>query len=200
MQQERSSSAAIALVWYYAPYFATARRSGVQMMSIVLLRPFVIATERSTDRPCTLDMFDTTRSFTHMFNTCVIGRLAFLNTGFIDLLSGTRSLTPSTTWHQRVLICPRTSKSWDCSKRSWGFPNDCDVRRLGNRGCSKKSMKSELVWLMIAFITCNSNLVPLLEGLCSSNQCRFEFLVFWVFAGSEPTTSGLTVLRSDQLS
>jgi len=32
-------------------------------------------------------------------------------------------------------------------------------------------------WLMIAFITCNSNLVPLLEGLCSSNPCRFEFSV-----------------------
>jgi len=59
------------------------------MMSIVLFRPVVIATERSTDRPCTLDMFDTTRSFTHMSNTCVIRRLAFLNLGFIDLLSCT---------------------------------------------------------------------------------------------------------------
>ena len=28
---------------------------------------------------------------------------------------------------------------------------------------------------MIAFMTRNSNLVPLLEGLCSSNPCRFEF-------------------------
>jgi len=27
-------------------------------------------------------------------------------------------------------------------------------------------------WFMIAFITCNSNLVPLLEGLCSLNPCR----------------------------
>jgi len=36
--------------------------------------------------------------------------------------------------------------------------------------------------LMIAFITCNSNLVPLLEGLCSSNPCRFEFSIFWVSA------------------
>jgi len=35
----------------------------------------------------------------------------------------------------------------------------------------------------LAFITCNSKLLPLLEGLCDSNQCRFEFLVFWVFAG-----------------
>ena len=39
-------------------------------------------------------------------------------------------------------------------------------------------------WLMIAFNTRNSNLGPLLEGLCSSNPCRFEFSVFWVFAGS----------------
>ena len=55
-------------------------------------------------------------------------------------------------------------------------------------------------WLMSPVITCTSNLVPLLEGLCSSNPCRFEFSIFWVFAGIEPTTSGLTVPRSDQLS
>ena len=34
---------------------------------------------------------------------------------------------------------------------------------------------------MIAFITCNSNLVPLLEGLCSSNPWRFEFSIFGSF-------------------
>jgi len=55
-------------------------------MSIVLLRYVVIATERSTDRPCALDMSDTTMLFTHMSNTCVIRRLAFLNLGFIDLM------------------------------------------------------------------------------------------------------------------
>ena len=55
-------------------------------------------------------------------------------------------------------------------------------------------------WLRIAFITCNSNLVPLLEGLCSSNPLRFEFSVFWVFARMEPKTSGFKVPRSDQLS
>jgi len=27
---------------------------------------------------------------------------------------------------------------------------------------------------MIAFITCKSTLVPFLEGVCSSNSCRFE--------------------------
>ena len=52
---------------------------------------------------------------------------------------------------------------------------------------------------MIAFITCNSNLVPLLEGPCSSNPCRIEYWMFGVFAGNEPTTLGLTVPRSDQL-
>jgi len=36
---------------------------------------------------------------------------------------------------------------------------------------------------MIAFITGNSNVVPLLEGLCSCNPCRFEFSLFWVLAG-----------------
>ena len=34
---------------------------------------------------------------------------------------------------------------------------------------------------MIAFITCKSSLVPLLEGLCTSNPCRFEFSVFFEF-------------------
>jgi len=87
MQQEWSSSAAIESVWYYAPYCTTVRRPWVQTMSIVLLRPLVILTKRSTDWPCALsDMFNTTRSFTHMSNTCVIRRLLFLNLGFIDLM------------------------------------------------------------------------------------------------------------------
>jgi len=100
----------------------------------------------STDQPCVRDMCNTPRSFTHKSNTCVIGRLAFLILGFIDLLSCTSSLPPSTTWHQRILVCPRTSKSWDCSERSRGFPNDCAVvRRLGNWGCSKKSTENKWV-------------------------------------------------------
>ena len=66
--------------------------------------------------------------------------------------------------------------------------------------CSLPTCSLPGVWLMLAFITRKSNLVPLLEGLCSSNPCRFELSVFWVFAGIEPTTSGLTVPRSDQLS
>jgi len=52
-----------------------------------------------------------------------------------------------------------------------------------------------LWWLLLLFET-----VSLFEGLCISNPCRFEFSVFWVFSGNEPTNWGLTVLRSDQLS
>ena len=45
---------------------------------------------QSTDQPCTLDICNTTRSFTHESNTCVIRRWAFLILGFIDLLSCTQ--------------------------------------------------------------------------------------------------------------
>jgi len=147
MQQERLSSAVIALVWYHAPYCATARGPRVETMSIILLLPVAISTSRSTDWPCALDMFDTTRSFKHISNTCVIRKLAFLNPGFIDLLSCTRSLSPSTASHQKIVVYPRTLKSWDCSERRWGFPNDCAAvrRSVGDWGCSKKSMKNELV-------------------------------------------------------
>jgi len=44
---------------------------------------------RSTDRPCVLDICNTTRSFTHESNTCVIRRRVFLILGCIDLLSCT---------------------------------------------------------------------------------------------------------------
>ena len=32
--------------------------------------------------------------------------------------------------------------------------------------------------LMIAFITCKSSFIFLLEGLCSSGPCTFEFSIF----------------------
>jgi len=38
---------------------------GVEMMSIILLLPVAIFTDRSTDRPCALDMCNTARSFRH---------------------------------------------------------------------------------------------------------------------------------------
>ena len=57
-------------------------------------------------------------------------------------------------------------------------------------------------WSNIAFqvITWNSDLVSLLEGLGCSNPFRFQLSGFGGFAGIDPTTSGLTVLRSDRLS
>jgi len=63
-------------------------------MSVILLQPAAISTERSTDRPCALDMCNTTRSFTHESNTCVIRRLAFLHLGSIDLPSCTAPYHP----------------------------------------------------------------------------------------------------------
>ena len=41
---------------------------------------------------------------------------------------------------------------------------------------SKVSFHS--IWLLIAFITWNSNLVPLPQGLCTLHPCRFGFSVF----------------------
>jgi len=71
------------------------------------------------------DICNTARSFIQKSNhTCVIRRLEFLNFGFIDLLFCTCSMPPSTTLHQRILVCPPTSQSWNCFERSWGFPND----------------------------------------------------------------------------
>ena len=59
------------------------------MMSISLLLPVVTSTDRSTDRPCTLDMRNTARSFTHWSNTCVIKRLVCLNLDFIGQMTCT---------------------------------------------------------------------------------------------------------------
>jgi len=56
-------------------------------MSIILLLPIAMSTDRSTDRPCALDMFNTARSFTHRSNICVIRGLVFLILGFIDQMS-----------------------------------------------------------------------------------------------------------------
>jgi len=89
MQEERSESAAISLLWYYAPYCATVRRPWIQMMSNILLLPIAISTDRSTHWICALDTCNTARSFTHQSNTCLIRRLAFLNLGFIEQMSCT---------------------------------------------------------------------------------------------------------------
>ena len=67
------------------------------MMSVILLLPVAISTDRSIDRPCALDMRNTARSFTHWSNTCVIRRLAFLILGFIEEMSCT--LLPATLYN-----------------------------------------------------------------------------------------------------
>jgi len=52
---------------------------------------------------------------------------------------------------------------------------------------------------MIAFITWNSDLVSLIEDLCSSNPCGFEFWDCGVFAGIEPTTFGTDLIKKQEL-
>jgi len=134
------------VLWYYAPYSATARRPGVEMMSVTLLQPVAISTERSTDGPCALDMCNTARSFSHKSNTWVIRRLPFPDLGFVNLLSCTAPChPPQPRWQNSSLSTnPKTLgflwvRLGDCSERSWAFPKwECWRSALGNLGCSKK--------------------------------------------------------------
>jgi len=78
-----------------------------------------------TDRPCTLDMYNTTRSFAHESNTCVIRRWAFLIFGFIVPLS---CIPPPTTllstifgWGAGSWHSPRTQDVVKCKKTSHRF-------------------------------------------------------------------------------
>ena len=99
---------------------------------------------------------------------------------FIDFLSGWSSVK---VWIWDVIV-------WGV----WRAEGLCDTvcftfvprrKRLISEVMSRwyqAMLMTSFYWLMIAFITCNSNLVPLPEGLCSSNPCRFEFSIFWVFA------------------
>ena len=93
-----------------------------------------------------------------------------------------------------------------CHKVEKGRRSDCRHSASVAASPAKSKIRLEQVgrgvrmvtfWLMIACITWNNNLVTLLEGLCNSNPCRFEFSGFQGFAGIEPTTS---VPHSDQLS
>ena len=47
-------------------------------------------------------------------------------------------------------------------------------------------------WI-VAFITWNSNLLPLLKGLCSSNPCRFELTVFFLMGVCRNWTDDLVI-------
>ena len=79
---------------------------------------------RSTNRPCTLDICNTARSFTHESNACVIRRWASLILGCIDLLSC--NPPPATlldhlwagtgSWYS-----PRTQDVVKCKKTSYRF-------------------------------------------------------------------------------
>jgi len=100
----RSTSAAIAIVWYYAPYCATVRGPRVEIMSCIVPLPVAISAERSTYRLYKFDMCIKTRIFTHESNTCVIRRLMLRNLGFVDQLSCTP--LPAT------LLQPRIAEFW----------------------------------------------------------------------------------------
>jgi len=65
---------------------------------------------RSTDRPCTLDICNTARSFTHESNICVIRRWAFLILDCIDhgLSSACMPAKPRAAhWKGEVLAQPQ---------------------------------------------------------------------------------------------
>jgi len=53
--------------WRLAPHWATTRRPGVEMMSIILLLPVAISTDRSNDRPCALDIYIYIYIHIHMY-------------------------------------------------------------------------------------------------------------------------------------
>ena len=85
-------------------------------------------------------------------------------------------------WESLLLVCVGVCSWQPCqlclcvwtgwsSHRSPGWSQESSVECM--RWCLVVPLHG---WLMIAFITCNSNLVPLLDGLCSSNPCRFEVL------------------------
>jgi len=91
---------------------------------------------RSTDRPCALDIYNTTRSFTHGSNTCVIRRSAFLILGFIDPLScippPTTLLTTLFGRGARSWYSPRMQELLKYKRTSVGFsalPSVCAQRR-----------------------------------------------------------------------
>jgi len=63
--------------------------------------------------------------------------------------------------------------------------------------CSVVQYVAMRCMMMIAFITFNSSLGPLIEGLCSSNPWEFEFTGF---RRNETDDLGINSPRSDQLS
>ena len=88
-------------------------------------------------------------------------------------------------WETRCPIWDRMFNMFDLES-DWAhglgpYPIFSLLIKLGISHLKKKKRLGKGLWLMIAFITCKSNLVLLLEGLCSSNPCRFKFSVFLSF-------------------
>jgi len=58
--------------------------------------------------------------------------------------------------------------------------------------CQDGGLRCKIDWWLLSILE------TIIKPLCSSNPCRFEFLVFGVFDRIEPKTSKLTFPRSDQ--
>ena len=67
-------------------------------------------------------------------------------------------------------------------------PDAFSSTRFNHRLITRARLPS---WLVVAFLTWNSNLVPLLEGLCTSNPCRFEFSGFMSFCRNRTDNLGI---------
>jgi len=126
------------------------------------------------------------------FNFCC------LVSSVISCCISVQTLSPATTcsYYSFYQVRQTWAYSWLLCSLHAGIRMSQDAMVCSCDGCRH----SVADWLIVAFITWNSNSVPLLEGLCSSNPCRFEISNFGIFARIEPTTSELTVSRSDQLS
>jgi len=111
-------------------------------------------------------------------------------------------------WHRYVKLTIRWFRLSTNRCRDWrgqpqrGFEGEHLAQCAHVRRCKEEHMLAErrnLVpsyCLMIAFITWNSNLVPLLEGLCSSDTCRFEFSFFLSFGRNWTDNLGMDIPAS----
>jgi len=71
----------------------------------------------------------------------------------------------------------RRDPGLECESQADLSPFEYGKRDSAAMAATTRTMKQFKSRLTIAFVTCNSNLVPLLEGLCSSNPCRFELWI-----------------------
>ena len=100
--------------------------------------------------------------------------------------------TKSRITHGRGSGCTLNCIFWNAEISSWlrceavnemSFHKELDNTRVQRRLDIRLSFLDcrKYIWLMIAFITCKSSWVPLLEARCTSNPYRFEFSVFLSF-------------------